>query len=86
MPTTPTSPAADAVDDLADLLRLAERAALRAQGALEGDAGRIAGRLFEQIGYLKSVAQLLRHEAARRGTAGGDPNRELRERLARIGG
>jgi len=65
MPATSIARALDAAAELTDLLRLAHSAVHRVHVEVSGDAHSVAGRLSEQLEYLRRVADVLRHETER---------------------
>ncbi len=64
-PSKSVARALAAVRDAADLLELAQRAVERARVELQGDALGVADRLWQQIAFLRKVAEVLRHEIER---------------------
>lgn len=67
MPDSPKSAARAlaAVSDSTELLKLAHGAVERARAEVYGDALGVTNRLSQQIQFLRSMAELLRHEIER---------------------
>lgn len=55
----------EAIDELAELLRLSHSAINRAQRDLNREAFNVAYRMSQHLRYLRSVCDLLMHEATR---------------------